>query len=320
MNCGRIREQSAARIQTERLTVSSVQAAAEFLPHTVAESGKPLDAVAACQQLLSRNAMIGVRISRVDAGVPAEVIGIGAAVFVSAETMCHIQRHPAPGAAERFLSSIGNGLALALDSSAIVALNAHEGLNAFVVLHHQKAGLAPADQVHVQRQLTAAFVDDMRGYRLREVIAEGAEDEMEWVLAGGFCIRNAYEDWYRTHERPLPRRVLVGMERNEAIAKPGTVPGLLFHYQPPQLGFTASQRRVLAEAAHHKTDAEIATVLRVSVSAVKKTWAAIFDQAREVLGDTENGNERDHAPSRRGTQKRHKLLAYLREHPEELKP
>ena len=114
--------------------------------------------------------------------------------------------------------------------------------------------------------------------------------------------------------------MLIGLERNDAVALLGTVLGLLFQYQPPRLGFSASQRRVLAEAVQHKTDAEIASELQVSVSAVKKTWAAIFEQASDVLGELGTPIERHGAAATRGLQKRHKLLAYLREHPEELKP
>jgi hypothetical protein len=110
------------------------------------------------------------------------------------------------------------------------------------------------------------------------------------------------------------------LEQTEAEALPGTVLGLLFHYQSPRLGLTASQRRLLAEAVQHQTDAEIAGKLQVSISAVKKTWVAAFEHAGDVLGELDTPGPRRDATGTRGVQKRHKLLAYLREHPEELKP
>lgn len=314
-------DRSTARLRTERLTARAIEAAADFLPSTLIESGEAFDVVAACQRLLSAKAMIGVSISRVDSGNVSKVIAVGAAVFLSDEAASDIARHPIPGASERILWSAGHGPAVPLDAQQIDALNAHHGLNVFVVLHHQTPGLTPDDQVQVRARLTAAFLEDMRGYRLREVLADGLEDELaDWAIPGGFRVRNAYDDWYRTHVEPRPRRVLIGLERNDAIALVGTVLGLLFQYQPPRLGFSASQRRVLAEAVQHKTDAEIASELQVSVSAVKKTWAAIFEQASDVLGELGTAIERHGAAATRGLQKRHKLLAYLREHPEELKP
>ena len=261
----RIGDRSASRIRTERLTPRAIEAAAEFLPRTLIESGKPFDVVAACQRLLSANAMIGVSISKVDSGNVSKVIAVGAGVFVSDEAASDIARHPVPGAVERILWSAGHGPAVPLDAQQIAAQNAHHGLNVFVVLHHQAPGLTPDDQIQVRARLTAAFLEDMRGYRLREVLADGLEDELaDWAIPGGFRIRNAYDDWYRTHVEPRPRRALLGLDRNDAIALVGTVLGLLFQYQPPRLGFTASQRRVLAEAVQHKTDAEIASGLHVS--------------------------------------------------------
>ena len=70
--------------------------------------------------------------------------------------------------------------------SEIAAQNAHHGLNVFVVLHHQTPGLTPDDQIQVRARLTAAFLEDMRGYRLREVLADGLEDELaDWAIPVG---------------------------------------------------------------------------------------------------------------------------------------
>jgi hypothetical protein len=45
-----------------------------------------------------------------------------------------------------------------------------------------------------------------------------------------------------------------------------------------------------------------------------------FEHASDVLGEFRTPIERQGAAATRGLQKRHKLLAYLREIPEELKP
>jgi hypothetical protein len=90
----------------------------------------------------------------------------------------------------------------------------------------------------------------------------------------------------------------------------------LFHYRDPVCGFTVSERRLLHAAVTLQTDAEIASALDISASAVKKRWAAIFDR---VAGRIPELNDTPRELTR-GPQKRHKLLAYLREHPEELRP
>jgi hypothetical protein len=308
-------------LRTDRLSPGALDDAAELLPQTDLASGEPFDAVGACRALLSARALIGVSVSRSGPGNAARIVGIGAGVFVSDEAARQIRAESVPGVSERILRAGLDGPALSLDSHELFAQNARDGLNVVVVLHHHVAGLDATAQRQVRGELTGAFLNDMRGYRLREVLAECSDDELEWAVThGGFRIRNDYEEWYRQQAEPAHRRILLGFERADATTLQGTVLELLFHYQPPRLRFTASQRRLLAQAVLHKTDAEIAGDLAVSVSAVKKTWAAVFDQAGELLGESGDVIEHRGAAATRGLQKRHKLLAYLREHPEELKP
>jgi hypothetical protein len=90
----------------------------------------------------------------------------------------------------------------------------------------------------------------------------------------------------------------------------------VFQYRPPKLELSATHREILRPALENKTDEEIAELACVSLSAVKKRWAAIYDHvsARGVaLG--EPGCE-----GKRGAERRRLLLDYLRWHPEELNP
>jgi hypothetical protein len=307
-------------LRTDRLSPDALHDAAAFLPHTDPGTGESFDVIAACRSLLSARVLMGVSVSLIEPGKAARIVGIGAGVFVSDETAREIRADPVPGVSERVLRAGPDGAALCLDSHELLAQTEGDGLNVIVVLHHV-AELGVNEQRQVRGALTAAFLNDMRGYRLREVIAECSDDELDWAVThGGFRVRNTYEEWYRGQERPGRRRILLGFERADATTLQGTVLELLFHYQPPRLCFTLSQRRLLAQAVLHKTDTEIAAELDVSVSAVKKTWAAVFDHAGPLLGEFGDVVERRTGVATRGLQKRHKLLAYLREHPEELKP
>jgi hypothetical protein len=66
----------------------------------------------------------------------------------------------------------------------------------------------------------------------------------------------------------------------------------------------ASLTRALVKSA----DACRAAALGVSVAAVKKSWRDIYDKSQEEPS------------SERGKAKKHQLLSYIREHPEELRP
>ena len=67
-----------------------------------------------------------------------------------------------------------------------------------------------------------------------------------------------------------------------------------------------------------KTDAELSAELGLSIEAVKKRWMSIFDRVDEfkpeMLAKTDADNDG------RGPQKRHRVVAYVRAHPEELRP
>jgi len=69
------------------------------------------------------------------------------------------------------------------------------------------------------------------------------------------------------------------------------------------------------------TESEMAEELEISISAVKKCWRSIYDRARAsgigIFAEDING---DVEAVERGKEKKHVLLAYLREHPEELRP
>jgi hypothetical protein len=74
---------------------------------------------------------------------------------------------------------------------------------------------------------------------------------------------------------------------------------------------------MLDEAAHGGTDEELADQLGISLSAVKKAWGSIYHRAADCVPElrfnvAEGGS--------RGKEKKQRLLAYLREHPEELRP
>jgi hypothetical protein len=210
---------------------------------------------------------------------------------------------------------------VALNRREIETANAGEGLSFAVFLNHWIDSLTDELASDVRRHLMMAFLRDVKGYKLIEVIVETREAEMKWGLAGGFRVRSDYSDWYAEHWDPQPRRLLMGMSRDEADASEGAVSSIVFNYTPPRFGFTTSQRRLLSQAVQHKTDADIAAALGVSLSAVKKTWAAIFDKVSDDFPEMAGfGDQTPRSPAIRGAQKRHRLLTYLQNHPEELRP
>jgi hypothetical protein len=92
----------------------------------------------------------------------------------------------------------------------------------------------------------------------------------------------------------------------------------MYRYQAPVLRLRPAEQKLLAAALAGKTDAELSGDLDLSIEAIKKRWMSIFarvDQFKpEILSSAEAESEG------RGPQKRHRVVAYVRTHPEELRP
>ena len=202
--------------------------------------------------------------------------------------------------------------------------NWSDGLTLAVIVHNWFEEEPESLQREIRQCLMTTFLDDLSGYNLSELIVEApAERDSRWALNGGFRVRSAYEEWYADHAEPQPRRMLFGITREEALEAESSLLSLMFHYQRPRFEFTPSQRKLLAYAVQLKTDSEIADHFGVSLSAVKKSWAAIFDKVGDHLPTTASATATDRSDDRagtRGAQKRHRLLSYLRSHPEEFRP
>jgi hypothetical protein len=262
--------------------------------------------------------MKGALFTTIDDGVETPA-AVGGAFFVTEGFMRAIKSASLPGVSARVLHAAAQRDPGILSSPAVRLANEREGLNIALVLHEwDRTGASVEFAREIRMRLVKGFLDDFRGYRLREVLGEvQGEEELQWALAGGYVLRESYDGWYRTRTEPSPRHYLVSITREEALAVEASVMSLLFHYREPVCRFTLSERRLLEAALTLQTDAEIASDLEISVSAVKKRWAAIFNRVADRIPELIDASPRELT---RGPQKRHKLLAHLREHPEELRP
>ena len=125
----------------------------------------------------------------------------------------------------------------------------------------------------------------------------------------------------------------------------GSWVGALFEYEAPVLGFSRGEQSLLSAAISGTTDEQLAATLEISLPTIKKMWVSIYnrvedhrpaliaetddppvrnarvmaagaDPGRAVAGLLESGA----SAGSRGREKRRRLLAYLRQHPEELRP
>jgi hypothetical protein len=118
---------------------------------------------------------------------------------------------------------------------------------------------------------------------------------------------------------------MLGVTRDLEIKRQGSWTaswvGALFDYHPPMLGFSPREQRLLSCALTGATDEHLAEMLETSLAAVKKIWVAIYHRVESSVSELIPDSLRSEIPaSGRGREKRRRLLAYLRDHPEELRP
>ena len=79
---------------------------------------------------------------------------------------------------------------------------------------------------------------------------------------------------------------------------------------------TRAQQELLESALDGMDDQAASKDLSVSVAAIKRRWQAIFERVAAVRPDLCPTD----GEGKRGIQKRQRVLAYIREHMEELRP
>jgi DNA-binding NarL/FixJ family response regulator len=155
-------------------------------------------------------------------------------------------------------------------------------------------------------------------------------DRLHWTLKTGGLVWDPVADRYVVSlndaaDEIVRRPHVVGVRRKELLERPdlsaASWVGCLFDYHPPFLGFNRSEQRVLAAALTGATDEQLSSTLGTSVPTIKKTWASIYRRVSASLPDlVPDALQSDAGGGPRGREKRRELLAYLREHPEELRP
>jgi hypothetical protein len=203
--------------------------------------------------------------------------------------------------------------------------NSSAGLN-LVVWHNS---IHPVDMIRLggRTKVMVAFEECCRGFRLREIVGQSDCFEHMWGMrtAGGLYFdrgRGAFGDFPEVSPANFsnePRNI--GMTRDLALARAGSWVGSLFLYATPRFGLSRSEQRLLSAALAGGTDEQVADLLGISVFTVKTTWRTIYDRVAERRPDLVPENPRLDGQARdRGKQKKQRLLDYLREHREELRP
>ena len=174
-----------------------------------------------------------------------------------------------------------------------------------------------------------AYIEIHRGFRLKEMITSQAESpqRLQWAIdAGGLYWDSKAARYVKSLKRGAEEFArnphIVGITRELEFARPGSWIGSLFDYQSPRFSFSTSEQRLLIHTISNRTEtnAVLAQELSVSLPTVKKMWLSIYDRVAEHAPELMAEDAQSGPHSKRGKEKRRRLLVYLADHPEELRP
>jgi len=256
------------------------------------------------------------------------ILGVGVGVFVRDEFIRELKTHPLFWFGPELAKRVVERNSPVLSDSEVREANSGEGLNELVwesLLLRKYEGRA-----EIYHLMVTAYLDLHRGFLLKEMITSQAESAQraQWAVDAGGLYWDVVQQRYLKSismqmEEFIQQPHLVGLTRQLEFSRPGSWVGTLFDYQPPCFGFSRSEQELLQTALRSQrgTDQELADKLYISALTIKKMWLSIYrrvaNRRPDVITDpanTESGG------AERGREKRRRLLAYLRDHPEELRP
>lgn len=283
-----------------------------------------LDLDKAWRRLLGREAFTAVVFEESLHG-GSRIVGVGVSVFLSDQFVREIKTPPLRWVGPKLAGRIVGGESPVLSDREVRQANTAGGLNLF----GWHGAFRPEDgkRVEVLNFMFSAFLELHRGFLIKELIGEADDPALAQALSntGGLFFDPTLSRYVNlpsgSAEDIVNRPHLIGCTRELALGKPGFWGSSLFSYESPRFGLRRSEQKLLAAALHGGTDEDLSKTLGVSLSAVRKSWLSIYERvADRVPGLLNEDAPPGNGTSKRGKGKKHRLLAYLSEHPEELRP
>ena len=240
------------------------------------------------------------------------IVACGMGVFVNKAFADEEIRNPRPGLNSRIIAAVASGESIVLSRAQIAIGNAGEGLDFVNMYGTWREGIMNATELaDVQALLGTSFVEHFAGFRFNRVLKEA-------VGSSQIALARATGTYRVVAEFKESDSALVVVTRESVITAPYSVAARMYRYKEPVLRLRPAEQGLLAAALAGKTDAELSTDLGLSIEAIKKRWMSIFDRVDEFKPEILSKSEED--SDGRGPQKRHRVVAYIRAHPEELRP
>ena len=255
-----------------------------------------------------------------------QVVACGVSVFVTDELMRRLKTAPLVWIGPELVRRVSTGDSGVLSPQQIREVNSTGGLNLVVWVPGINRASLPEGEDLLSLEIMRSFERDHRGYRLKEFINQPVDlHAIRRTLNTGACFWSAADGRYiDSNSTPIENLVsnpfIIGADRKLALRDLGNWLSTLFLYTPPRMYFRPAEQRMLQAALRGLTEEELADELGVSLFSVKKKWRVVYERAARILTDVLDESAIGADGTKRGKEKKQHLLAYLREHMEELRP
>jgi len=239
------------------------------------------------------------------------LVGFGCGVLVTSGFADAEISNPRPDITSRIIASLDSGSSALASWNDVAQANAGAGVDiANLMVAWRDDILSPQERHDLQVAIATGFTEVVAGYRMRRILLETTTKPVT-----DFHRRSL--EYQVVAEFPEIGRVIHLMTKESAAILPGSLGNVIFKAARPLLRLRESDQQLLLAALKGATDTELAAQLGLTPSAVKARWRSAFARIEEMMPDLVDNSE-DH--DGRGAQKRHRVLAYVRTHMEELRP
>jgi DNA-binding CsgD family transcriptional regulator len=254
----------------------------------------------------------------------SKTLGSQIACFITDDFAAEIATAPFKWVGPELVNRFLHGPSPILTNAQVRLANSADGLNTLV----WPSCFSTEYETHLElrQRSQTLFFEVYRGFQIKRL-------QMQAIHPVELCIAINSGAWYlpsadSNHSQDLAKLSgsvalkphIVEVTRAMASNQPGSWVSQLFAYRKPEMGFPRSEQRLLSAALEGGTDQELAERLGISLSAVKKMWASAYHRIESRRASILKFERKENANGDRGREKKHKLLVYLRDHPEELRP
>ncbi|WP_419805038.1 hypothetical protein [Terriglobus sp.] len=247
-------------------------------------------------------------------GKVPRICGFGSSVFVSSRFADRELADPKPFLNSRVIASIAENTSVVLSQKGLSTCNEGAGLDVIIFGGVWLSEGLTSEQVRqAQMLLPAGFAETHVGYKLNRIFSEAiGQVQRNYLTSSGV--------WRVVKDLAGTDRSLFLLNSESAFSVSGSVAALLFQYEAPILDLRDADKHLLSETLQGGTDAEIARRMNLALVSVKKRWQSLFERITEDQPGLLHDSECRLSEGTRGPQKRHHILAYVRSHPQELRP